>query len=424
MMFGAMFFLVPMALRNPFAAYLIWGWTAFIAIDEYMYGFMTSMRMNLLFALITLVLLAIRSGDVKGRWSFNRTTILLILWLFHGALSAIFSYPENLFNWVLYEKLAKILLFVLLMPLIVYGRYRIHSFVIALSLGLGFHALLEGLKFLVSGGGHRVQGLAKFGDNNFFAVIIIMGMPLLFYLYRQSESRWVKMAALSGAVLTISAVMGTHSRGGLLAMAIAGFWMVLTGRRKLMTLSISGVLIALVIAFAPESWMDRMQTIQTADQDSSFLGRVEAWQISSAIAIANPVLGGGFHAIENAHVWSEFRGSKGLLSFLPDYQYPVSLYRSAHSAYFEVMGDRGLLGFLIFMAILVNAFITTIETRKLALNAGPEMGWMVDLTTALSAVLIAYTIGASGVSLAYAEMLYVVAILAEILKQHMLKNVK
>ena len=60
MMFGAMFFLVPMALRNPFAAYLIWGWTAFIAIDEYMYGFMTSMRMNLLFALITLVLLAIR----------------------------------------------------------------------------------------------------------------------------------------------------------------------------------------------------------------------------------------------------------------------------------------------------------------------------------------------------------------------------
>jgi probable O-glycosylation ligase (exosortase A-associated) len=420
MMLGAMFFLIPMALRNAFAAYLIWGWTAFIAIDEYLYGFMTSMRMNMLFALITLGLLFINSRKLEGQWTRNRTNTLLIIWFVHGTLSAIFAYTGVASNWVLYEKLAKVLIFVLIMPLIVYGRFRIHSFVIALCLGIGFHALIEGLKYINSGGAHHVQGLAKFGDNNLFAVMILMGMPLLLYIYRQSANRLTKIAALSGAGLTIAAVMGTHSRGGMLAMVAAGMWLILTGRRKLLTLTVAGAMVAVVITFAPSSWLERMDTIQTADQDASFLGRIEAWQISSAMALSNPVLGGGFHAIENANVWGQFRGSTGLLGFLPNYQFSPVNFRAAHSAYFEVMGDRGLLGFLIFIAILANTIFTTFETRRLARAAGPGMAWASDLATALSAVMIAYAAGGAGVSVAYAEMLYVVAILSEILKHHVL----
>ncbi len=93
---------------------------------------MTSMRMNMLFALITLGLLLMNSRKLEGRWSLNRTNVLLILWFLHGTLSAIFVYPDLASNWPLYEKLAKVLVFVLIMPLIVYGRLRIHGFVIAL----------------------------------------------------------------------------------------------------------------------------------------------------------------------------------------------------------------------------------------------------------------------------------------------------
>ena len=360
------------------------------------------------------------SGKTEGQWTSNRTSLLLILWFLHGTLSAIFAYPDVTSNWMLYEKLAKVLIFVLIMPLIVNGRYRIHAFVIALSLGIGFHSLVEGLKYLKSGGMHNVQGLAKFGDNNLFAIMILMGMPLLLYLYRQSTNRWTKIVALSGAGLTIAAVMGTHSRGGMLAMVAAGLWLILTGRRRMMTLTIIGALVAAVISFAPSSWMDRMETIQTADEDASFLGRVEAWQISSAIALQNPVLGGGFHAIENTEVWGQFRGSKGLLGFLPNYDYQPVNFRAAHSSYFEVMGDRGLLGFMIFMAILANTLFTTFQTRRIALAAGADMEWAADLATALSAVMIAYAIGGAGVSLAYAEMLYVTAVLTEVLKHHVL----
>ena len=424
MMLGAMFFLIPMALRNTFVAYLIWGWTSFIAIDEYLYGFMVNVRMNLLFAVITLGMVFMNYSKLKGRWNLNRTSILLIIWFIHGTLSAIFAYPNVVTNWILYEKLAKIMIFVLIMPIIVYGRFRIHSFVIALSLGIGFHSLLEGLKYIASGGGHRIAGLAKWGDNNLFAVMVLMGMPLLLYIYRQSENRLTKYAALLGAGLTVATVMGTNSRGGMLAMVAAGLWLIFTGRRKILALTVVGVMTATVITFAPDSWLDRMDTIQAADQDQSFLGRVEAWQISSSMALKNPVLGGGFHAIENPNVWAQFRGSTGLLGFLPDYDFKTVNFRAAHSAYFEVMGDRGLLGFLIFIAILINTIATTFDTRQLARAAGPDMAWAADLATALSAVIIAYAIGAAGVSVAYSEMLYVVAIFSEILKHHVLTEIK
>jgi probable O-glycosylation ligase (exosortase A-associated) len=418
MMFGAMFFLIPLALRSTFTAYLMWGWTAFIAIDEYLYGFMTSMRMNLVFALITLISLLLNSRKSESRWVLNRTNILFIVWFIHGTLTAIFAYPDLASNWLLYEKTAKVLLFVLIMPLVVYGRFRIHSFVIAVALGIGFHSLLEGLKYISSGGGHRVQGLAKFGDNNLFAVMVLMGMPLLLYIYRQSTNRMTKIAAVAAAGLTVATIMGTNSRGGMMALVAAVLWLILTGRRKMLTLSVAGVLTAVVLAFAPGSWLERMDSIQTADQDNSFLGRVEAWQISSAVALQNPILGGGFHSIENASVWRQFHGSKGLLGFLPDYTYAPINFRAAHSAYFEVMGDRGLLGFLIFVAILANALSTALTARRFALAAGPQMAWAADLATALSAMLIAYVIGGAGVSVAYSELLYVAAMLAETLKSH------
>lgn len=421
MLLGAMFFIVPMALRNPFAAYVVWGWTAFMAVEEYMYGFMAGVRFNLIFALITLGLLFFNSKKIDREWLGGRTSALLLIWLAHGTLSAIFSYPNVPSNWLIYEKLVKVLVFVLVMPFLIYGRLRIHIFIVALCLGVSFHGLIEGLKYLNSGGAHHVQGLAKFGDNNLFAVMILMGLPLLVYIYYQSSNRWAKFAAISGAALTVAAVMGTHSRGGLVAMVLVVVWLIFTGRRRVRGFVIAGSLALLVLTFAPSSWLDRMDTIQTADQDASFLGRVEAWQISSAIALANPVLGGGFHALETPEVWGMFRGNTGLLGFLPPYEYQPVNFRAAHSAYFEVLGDRGILGFILFILILVNILLTASESKRLAKAIGPNMNWAVDLANALSASAIAFMVGGGGVSVAYSEMFYVIAMLTEVLKHHIVE---
>lgn len=424
MLLGMMVFLIPLALSSTFAAYLFWGWTAVISLESYTYGFMSGMRFNLIAAVIALGMLIIGKDKHVKNWSWNRTTVLLVLFLVQGTLSAVFAYQGTLENWMLYDKLVKVMLFVLVMPLVVKERYQFHALVVMTCLGLGFHGLVDGLKFLATGGGHIVRGIGKFGDNNHFAVLLMMSVPFMFYLYAQSVSRWVKLAAMAGMILTIAAVVGTHSRGGLLTLIAVAMWLIFTGKRKFIALVAIGVAIGVAALLAPSSWTERMGTIKEANQDGSFMGRVEAWQVSSAIALQNPILGGGFHAVQSQPVWDRFRGNPGLLGFVGVPDNPSPYFRAAHSIYFQVMGDLGMTGFLIFLAILINTLLNAWQTRKIIRESNVKhLDWAVGLANSISAATIGYLVGGGGVSLAYAEVIYLIVMLSELLKQYVKSSV-
>ena len=418
MFLGAMFFFILYALRSTFSSYLLWGWTALLAVDQYLYGFMTSVRLNLVFALLTLISLLANYSRLDGKITNDRTTILLFIWLIHGTLAAVFSYSNNFANWDVYEKFIKGLVFVIVMPMVVTNRSHLHTMIVMVCLGLGFHGCIDGLKFLASGGGHIVRGLNKFGDNNHYAVTIVMTAPFLMYLYQQSKSRLVKLVALFSIILTSAAVVGTHSRGGFLTLLVALGWMLMVGKRKFIATIFLGIGVATIISLAPENWTERMETIKTAEEDSSFLQRVEAWQVSSAIALSNPVFGGGFHAVQSVPIWTQFRGNPGLLGFMHTFDSASVIPRAAHSIYFEVLGDLGFTGLFIFLAWLANILITCRETRTMARKSDQDMAWAIDMSHALTAVTLAYIIGGGGVSLAYTEIIMITAMLAEMLKRY------
>lgn len=409
--------LLPLAFSNAFVAYLIWGWTAVITIDNYLYGFMQDLRLNLIFGLVALAVIMLKRDTVRGSSLVQSGTfILLALFLFQATVSMIFAYSGNSNNWALYDKLMKSLLFVFVMPFVVVGRYRIHAVVVMVCLGLGFHGLIDGLKFLASGGGHRVQGFLKFGDNNHFAVMLVMVVPLLMYLSRYSSNKWARLATLFTALLNIAAVLGTHSRGGLVALLTTGIWLIVGTRQRFVGMALFSGGIALVVAMAPANWTERMQTIREADQDSSFMTRVEAWQVSSAIALSNPLTGGGMHAVQMQSVWEQFRGSKGLLPFV-DVGFVSDRLRAAHSIYFEVMGDMGFIGFFLFLGILINGMWSYHRLKQIVKGREKEFEWAIDLSKALVAVIFGFMVGGLTVSLAYSELIYVVIMLTEVLRR-------
>jgi len=415
--------LLPLAFRNAFVAYLIWGWTGLIAIENYLFGFMEPVKLNFIFALITLAMILFKKDSERGTGLNNPTVILLLLFFLQGTASALFAYEGNRLNWDLYDRFWKELLFALLMPLVMVKRYRIHAFVLVICLGMGFHGLIDGLKFFSSGGSHLVRGFKKFGDNNHFAVMLVMAIPPLLYISSYAKKRLLRLGALSAAIITIAAVIGTHSRGGFVAMVAVGLWLVLTSRKRLpaLTVLIAGTIF--VAAIAPSEWTQRMETIQEADQDSSFMSRVEAWQVSSAIALRNPLTGGGFHAVATQPVWDQFRGQKGLLPFV-DVGFESAIYRAAHSVYFEVMGDMGLSGFLLFLLVLFNALRTALVAGRLAKQGGPALEWAVDLSRTLMSTLVAFMVGGLTVSIAYTEFIYMVVMLSEILKQEVQRSLQ
>lgn len=417
--FLVMLVFVPLALRNTFAAYLLWGWTGLVALNYYLYGFMVPMPFAQTFALITLGSLLLIKDPERVPFAPNRTQTLLLVFWAHCLLSAVFAYPDLFDNWTDFSNLSKTLIFCAVMPIIVTSRLRIHAVVLMVALALAFHGALDGLKFLVSAGAHTARGIPKFGDNNLFALVLVMVLPLIYYLYQYSALRWVRLSFAAGALLTVLAIIATSSRGGFAGLAAVAVFIILQSRRKFTGILAVVVVGVMILQLAPESWRERMDTIQSAEEDSSFMGRVAAWKVSSAVALSNPGLGGGFRVIENTSTWVRFKGDPGLLGFVDTPEIPG--FKAAHSIWFQVMGDGGFVGLALFVALLFNAFLTRREIRKISAKDGTKK-WATDLADIIGASLFAFMVSGSLLSAAYSETLYILLMLMEVIKLHLQRD--
>jgi probable O-glycosylation ligase (exosortase A-associated) len=413
---------LPMAVFAPFAGYLLWGWAGLVALNYYLYGFMAGLGYVQLFAITTLLALVLGRDPLMRKFEPNRSSVLLLLLVAHGLLVATLAYPGLVRNWELYGNVVKTALFCLLMPMLVVNRLRVHAMVVMIAMAVSFHGALDGLKFIASGGAHNAQSIKTFGDNNHLAVVLLMVLPLLYYVYQYARNRLLRTGFLLAMPLTVLAVVATHSRGALVGLFAIALWLVLKSRKKVAGVAVVLLCAVLVLQLAPQKWNERMGTIQTAEQDKSFMGRVTAWNVSSAIALANPVFGGGFRALQSHEVWNRFKDAPGLLGAME----PPQLERTgvaAHSIWFEVLGDQGFVGLFLFVALIVNAFLTRRAVWRLVRINGPGERWAGDLADMIGASLLAYVVAGSLLSAAYFELPYVLFMLLEVLKQIQLRVV-
>lgn len=413
---GFMLVSVFLAVRNTFVSYLLWGWAGLIAINYYLYGFMAGIGYVQIYALITILLIYVKKDTNSQKFKLNRTSALMLIFLAHGLLSALFAYPDLERNWELFGNIVKTVLFCLFMPMIVVSRFRVHALVLSIAMAISFHGVLDGLKFIASGGGHNAQPLKKFGDNNHLALILIMVLPFLYYLYQFSTKKIVRLGFLGVLLLMVLAIVATHSRGALVGLFAVALWIIVKSQKKILGVVLVSLCALMVVQLAPDKWSQRMETIQTAEEDVSLMGRVAAWKVSSAIAVANPFLGGGFRAVQSHPVWDRFKDSPGLLGFVAT----PTLNRSgvaAHSIWFEVLGDQGIVGLFLFIALIVNVFMTRRDVWKLVKKNNQQSGWAGNLADMVAASVLAYVVSGSLLSAAYFELPYICMMLMETIKQ-------
>lgn len=419
-MLGFMLPYVAIAFMSPFAGYLLWGWAGLVALNFYLFGFMQGLPYVQVFALVTLLSLLMHRGKEQLKFEGNTTSIWMMVFVVHGLFCAMLAYPDLPRNWELWGNVAKTVLFCLLMPVLATSRFRIHALVVMIVIGTSFHGVLDGLKFLNSGGAHRAQVISKFGDNNHLALVLLMVVPLLYYLYLYSKQAWVRWAFLGTILLMVMAVVSTNSRGGLVGLIAVGLWLVYKSRRRFMGTLLIAASAYLVISLAPTDWTERMDTIQSAQEDSSFMGRVVAWRVSAAIAQEHPIFGGGFRALQSLPVWTEFKDAPSFLG-LSDLQLDIGYAPAAHSIWFEVLGDQGFVGLFIFVGLIANSFYAARSIRRLARENGPSQQWAADLGNLLTVSMVAYAVTGSALSAAYFELPYVCMMLIETVRQQQLR---
>jgi probable O-glycosylation ligase (exosortase A-associated) len=414
LMLGFVAMLAPV-FRYPHIGALVWCWTALIVPNNFVYGFMKDVPLNKITALLTLLAWAMsRQSRALPRSS---TLVLLGLLGVVGTISAFTSIASSEVNQNEWEKFVKILVFAFVIAGLITNKARIDALLGAIFLSLGFHGVWEGAKFIASAGGYHIWGPAGsiLGDNNHFALGMVAFLPIVLYLYKQSQNKQVKLVFIGSSLLVLAAIMGTYSRGGLIGIAAIGIYALFNIRRKFVYLGIAAPLVLGASYFAPERWSDRMDTIANANQLDSFMGRIIAWKQSTLIALDHPLFGGGFHAVQNFEVWSYYARLFDRLAFIPTAAPNPLAAHAAHSIYFQVLGDLGFLGLLLFVAILVSSWRNASAVVDAARDR-PEWRWAGDLATCLKYSLIAYVVSGAALSMAYFDFMYMICALLVVLR--------
>ncbi len=416
LMLSTMLGTVPMALMNGFVAFLLWVYATLLSPHVHVHGFMNDFRYTFVFAFLALGSLMFGRLNDRGRFLVDLSTVLLMLFIFHVMVSSTLAMPSNPMVAYRLEFFIKGMALALAAPFFLTTRWRIHLALIAIVAGLGFHGVVDGLKVLASAGAHNVRGIPRstLADNNLYALGMVMLLPLVLYLAKYSARRAARWVAAGAFGLCLIAILGTNSRGGFLALLVLGMWYWFTSNRKFYSALLVAVVAIGVIQFGPERWFDRIDTIQQADQDLSFLGRLAAWRVSVNVANANPFFGGGFDATQVPALWEKYKYASNFID-LPVPQGMVRL--AAHSNYFQVLGDLGYVGLLIFLALLASAFVTRWHIINAARRMPGGHAWAVDLATAICLSLVGFMAGGAGVSLAYFELVYLQIVMLSVIRR-------
>jgi probable O-glycosylation ligase (exosortase A-associated) len=157
-----------------------------------------------------------------------------------------------------------------------------------------------------------------------------------------------------------------------------------------------------------------MNTISNAGQDSSFMGRVVAWKISTLIAIDNPVTGGGIKALEDFPIWLKYAHQIDRLHMIQTPPPDLSRAHAAHSIYFQALGDQGFVGLFLMTSILLTAYLKTSKLERKAREITCD--WLLSLSKMLKISIVVYATAGAALSMVYFDLIFAIYAIVRVLE--------
>lgn len=187
---------------------------------------------------------------------------------------------------------------------------------------------------------------------------------------------------------SICAIISTWSRGALLALFVVLVAIILSSKKKfrIVLLFLAALAVISVLppeklkSFLPAKWFDRMETIQTYEEDESAMGRIYAWKYAIRRANESPLTGGGFETFQ-------IHG------------------RDVHSAYFEILGEHGYIAFTLWCSLLFGTMFA-LERLRFRARYVRDYLWIRDYARAIQISLLGYAVGGAFFGAAYWDYFY------------------
>lgn len=407
LIFAIVFGSIPFILKRPVVGVLMFTWLSLMNPHRLTYGAAYDFPFAAMIAAVTLFSLLISTQPKK--FPFTPVTVLLIVFMGWMTLTGFFAYEPDL-AWKEWNRVLKTYLMILVAILALHTEKDIKALAWVIALSIGFYGLKGGVFTLLSGGSSHVFGPegSYIQDNNALALALITALPIIYYLQSHSGNKWLRLGFTGISILTIISAAGSYSRGALLGGSAMLFFLWAKSHKKLRT-GVALLLIVPAIYFLmPEKWFDRMGTIDNYQEDASALGRINAWYFAANLAADN-FLGGGYHVFTK----------KMFLVYAP---YPLD-HHAAHSIYFQVLGEHGFIGLMMFVMLMLLSWRTASRIIKFCKN-NMDLRWASDLATMCQVSIIGYAVGGAFLTLAYYDLYYYVIALLVLLEKLLIPNSK
>lgn len=400
---------LPMALVRPIIGLLLWMMFSYLNPHRLTWGITESLPWVMVVALVTFVGLAAQPKQRRFP-PMKPTIVLMTLFLIWAVISTSqAALPGLAFGRL--DAFVKMIIMAYVTAMLVTDREKLQWVVLVIVASFGFWGAKGGLFTLLTGGSYHVMGPPSsfFRDNNQFAMIMCMILPLMRYVQLYTERYWMRNALWVVMGLTTVSIIGTYSRGGFLALGVVGLMLILKSRRRMGLLMVAPLLVVAIVALMPQQYFARIHTINDNQLDTSASGRIDSWKFAASVAEAHPFVGGGFEVWASDNMWNT-------------YGPPGALHRAIHSIFFEVLGEQGFVGLGLFLLLIASGYIGLGRVKKQA-RAGPELQWLGDLAGMLQVSLVGFVAAGSLLPMPYIDIFYQMLALVAVMQVMMARLV-
>ncbi|MBD1582146.1 O-antigen ligase family protein [Pseudoalteromonas sp. S16_S37] len=234
---------------------------------------------------------------------------------------------------------------------------------------------------------------SQLGDPNDLSLVLMFPVSFLAAeLFDQGNNKWRRLAAAIGLMLVISGVIATQSRGGLLGIAaVMSFFIYQRVKNPIIVGAIGLVGMLAMMLFAGIS--DRQSGGASEEGvDASAMGRIYAWQAAINMALSNPLTGVGVNNFfVNYYFYSPHWDGKN---------------HAVHSTWFQVLGETGFVGLLVFIMLIVGIFRSLARIERL--NALNKDNQLIVNSMALKAGMIGFMVSGTFLTQAFTWPLYII----------------
>jgi putative inorganic carbon (hco3(-)) transporter len=263
----------------------------------------------------------------------------------------------------------------------------------------------------IEGEVRQPRAAGAIGEQNRYAQVMLMLLPLALFRFWGERSAWLKVAALVAAAVIAAGVTLAFSRGAAVGFILMLVIMLFLGNIKLYQVAGFFLAAALLLLALPQ-YQARLISIpnvvalfsesggsEEEQPDGAIRGRATAMVAAALVFADHPVLGVGPGMFR--YYSREYGNQLGWRFLEGD--------REAHSLYLGIAADHGLLGLIVFLAIL---YVILRDLNRARRRWAQEQPLLANLATAFFLALVAYMTTGIFLHLSYVRYFWLILGLA------------